>query len=159
MIAGRAEPGWRVRIGFFAVPLAAFALYAAATRAPEPGHRVIASFGGRTFDLAVADTGKLRERGLQGHPEPGRGHGMLFVFDEPQQVTIAMKTVPYRIDVAFIDSSLRVVRTVAMQPEPLGIQRAVSGVPVRYVVEARAGTVLSDELTVGSRFRMLQEVP
>ncbi len=153
MIAGRVvEPGWPVRIGLLVLPLLALAAFVAVTRPPEPKRNVVATLGGRAFDLVVADTPQLRARGLQGFPEPARAAGMLFVYDRPQEVTVAIKTLPYRIDVAFIDARMRVVRTVSMQPEPFGIQRATSGVPVLYVVEARAGTLIADDVSVGTRF-------
>jgi uncharacterized membrane protein (UPF0127 family) len=152
-------PSWPVRIVLLALPVVAAALLVGLRNPPPPAERrVLAAFDGRVYDLAVADTESTRLRGLQNHAEPQRAHGMLFVFDKPQEVTMAMKQLGYPIDVAFVGPSLRVVRTVSLQPQPMGIQLAPSGVPVRFVVELRAGSLIGDRVTVGSAFALMGPV-
>ena len=72
--------------------------------------------GGQTMQVVVADDVDERAAGLRRHPDIGAYDGMLFVFDEPNETSFTMSTVPVALDIGFYDSSGRVVDRLRMVP-------------------------------------------
>lgn len=123
---------------------------------------------GERFRLETALTEAERRRGLGGREEVPKNGGMVFAFPASQKrvQTFYMADCLVDIDIAYVDDSGRVVKTYTMPAEPLRrpdedewdyIQRLPlysSVVPVRYVVELRAGTLDRLGVKEGDRIEM-----
>jgi uncharacterized membrane protein (UPF0127 family) len=138
-----------------AVSLAALACSASEEPSPveaESNLETIAvRVAGETFEVEIAADSQTRMRGLSGRSEIGRNAGMLFVLPRPQEFQMVMRDCPVPIDVAFLDSSGRVVAIHEMVPEPprlggespFGYEQRLptygSGVPVLFALETAGG--------------------
>ena len=65
--------------------------------------------GDKEYEVSLATTEEEREQGLQGKEELKDNEGMLFVFDEPQQVSFWMKDTEIPLDIIFIDEEYEVI--------------------------------------------------
>ncbi|MGI9461692.1 MAG: DUF192 domain-containing protein [Alphaproteobacteria bacterium] len=91
---------------------------------------------------------KTRERGLMfRHHLPDRG-GMLFLFDQPQIVSMWMKNTPLALDMIFIGHDGR-VKTIASHAVPYSKKIISSKVPVKWVLEILAGKAKQYHITIG----------
>jgi len=116
---------------------------------------VTARIKGETFKLETALTEAERRLGLGGREEVPADGGMVFAFPPSQKrvQTFYMADCLVDIDIAYVDDTGRVVTMYTMPAEPPRgenesewdyIDRLPlysSRVPVRYVVELRAGTL------------------
>lgn len=64
--------------------------------------------GGKGYEVDVASTNDQREKGLQNVESLEEGGGMLFVFDEPDEVSMWMKDTMIPLDIVFINDDLDV---------------------------------------------------
>ena len=64
----------------------------------------------KTYNVTVADTEDTREKGLQGVKELAEDEGMLFVFDEEDEVSFWMKDTHINLDLIFINEDEEVVK-------------------------------------------------
>ena len=100
------------------------------------GTRTVA-LGGVEIDVDIADEEAEWGQGLQGHESLPPGEGLLFVFDDADIRTFAMKDVSFPIDVVYIGENMQVESVWALYP---GETRLVSSLgPVRYVLELPQG--------------------
>ena len=125
----------------------------AGCRAISPPGRTTVFVDGRSLAVDVADTPQRRERGLQGYEDLPHGRGMLLVNDAPQPVSIEMKSVPFAIDVAFVDSQLRVFKVETLYPD--AAREASTSGPALYVLETPEGWLGDNGLGVGSSLAFL----
>lgn len=65
--------------------------------------------GSKTYDVKLAQSDEEKEKGLQDITELQEKEGMLFVFDEPQEVSFWMKDTNIPLDIIFIDDEMKVV--------------------------------------------------
>lgn len=66
------------------------------------------NIGNKTFESEVAYTDQEKEIGLSNRESIPEGTGMLFVWDEPETVSMWMKDTKVPLDLIFIDSDLMV---------------------------------------------------
>ena len=66
---------------------------------------------------AIADTSELQRTGLSETDELPEDRGMLFVYDEMQELTFAMPEMSFGIDIVFADDE-GVISTIYHAPEP-----------------------------------------
>jgi uncharacterized membrane protein (UPF0127 family) len=114
----------------------------------DPTPLVVATKNGnRSFSIEIADTEPEREAGLMFRDDMADDHGMLFVFDIPQQVSFWMKNTPMPLDLVFVgqDGRIRAVK----HGEPQSEAVISPGVPVRFVLELKAGTAARNGIEYG----------
>lgn len=101
--------------------------------------------GDRKYEVSLATTEEEREQGLQGKKKLDQNEGMLFVYDEPQEVSFWMKDTEIPLDIIFIDDESEVIsvhRGVPMDETPITENN------VLLVLEVNAGSGIrpGDEL-------------
>lgn len=117
---------------------------------PVPKEEVV--IGAETFELELAANDKTRRRGLAGRKTIDDG-GMLFVFRDARRRSFWMKDCLVDMDILFLDSRGRIVRTHQMKTEPprqplesvRGYERRLklygSSRPAQFAVELKAGSI------------------
>ena len=111
------------------------------------GRMVIAGRVALTVELAR--TPEEQVRGLSGRPGLKPGHGMLFVYDRPQAVSIWMKDMRFPLDIIWI----RAGRIVAIEKNappltPDGPERVYTAI-ADLVLEVTAGLADRQKIRVG----------
>ncbi|HHZ09382.1 MAG TPA: DUF192 domain-containing protein [Rhizobiales bacterium] len=112
---------------------------------------VLTDNGERSFSVEIADEPSERQQGLMFREHMEDDHGMLFVFSETQQVGFWMKDTPLALDLIFIgpDGRIRAIR----RGEPLSMATISPDVPVRFVLEVKAGIAARLGIEEGDRVR------
>jgi uncharacterized membrane protein (UPF0127 family) len=112
---------------------------------------VVTKDGNRSFSIEIADTDAEREAGLMYRQDMADDHGMLFVFEMPQQVNFWMQNTPMPLDLIFVgqDGKIRAVKHGESQSQAI----ISPGVPVRFVLELKAGTAARDGIAYGDLVR------
>ncbi len=120
--------------------------------AVDPQPLVAVTKGGeRSFSIEIADISAEREAGLMFRQEMADDHGMLFVFEEPRDVSFWMKNTPMPLDLIFVgqDGRIRAIK----QGEPQSEAMISPGEPVRFVLELKAGTAARSGIEDGDLLR------
>jgi uncharacterized membrane protein (UPF0127 family) len=107
--------------------------------------------GERSFSIEIAAGPAERERGLMFRETMPDDHGMLFVFEDQRQVGFWMKNTVMALDLIFIGEDGTVQAVLA--GEPLSEAVITPGVPVRFVLELKAGTAAADHIAAGDKVR------
>ncbi|KYK30585.1 MAG: hypothetical protein AYK23_00920 [Candidatus Proteinoplasmatales archaeon SG8-5] len=116
---------------------------------PLPATVTFALPGNETveFQCELADTPAERAEGLMYVESMPQDEGMLFVFDNPLQVSFWMKNTLIPLDMIFIDSNGVVVNVEEADPEPgvpdAQLTRYSSDGPILYVLEINQGLAAS----------------
>jgi uncharacterized membrane protein (UPF0127 family) len=115
---------------------------------------------GRTWRVELAVTGDQRYRGLSGRKELASDAGMLFIFPREQVREFCMRDCFIPLDIAFIDSDLRVVmlHTMAVEPDRVGRVPYGSEVPAQYALEVPAGALEAAGVQVGDRVEFSADI-
>lgn len=100
--------------------------------------------GNATFQCEVAETFEERAEGLMDREELASDQGMLFVFEDPDDVTFWMKDTLIPLDIIFIAENGTVLNIAEAVPEP-GVADSdltlyPSAGPVLWVLEVNGGT-------------------
>jgi uncharacterized membrane protein (UPF0127 family) len=77
---------------------------------------------------------------------------MIFVYDEPQRVSMWMKNTYLSLDMLFVDARGCIVH-VAERARPLSLAAIESGAPVVLVVEIKGGAAAVRGAKIGDRIR------
>lgn len=91
----------------------------------------------KEYDVKVATTEEEREKGLQGVTTLADNEGMLFIFDEPDEVSFWMKDTEIPLDIIFIDEDQEVMQVsqgVPNSEEPITCDNTA------YVLEVNQGS-------------------
>jgi uncharacterized protein len=115
--------------------------------------------GERSFTIEIADDASERERGLMFRENMDDNHGMLFVFEDQRDVGFWMKNTPMPLDLLFIaqDGTIK-----AIMPGVSLSEAVISpGVPVRFVLELKAGIAAKEGIADGdkARHRAINQAP
>ena len=110
-------------------------------------------FGADTVEAEVARSYEERERGLMYRDKLAKGQGMLFVFPDAQIRSFWMKNTFIPLDIAYLDSELRVVDIQAMEAESLDSHPSAS--PAMFALEVPLGWFEEVGLTVGAQARVV----
>jgi uncharacterized membrane protein (UPF0127 family) len=123
------------------------------------GTRTTVVIGGRSVHVTVADTDRLREKGLSGHPGLAPDEGMLFVFDADGMPGFWMKGMRFSIDILWLDQDGKIVH-IAREVAPRTYPKTYAPpVPSRYVLELPAGFVRTHNVRVGNFVRWPRPCP
>ena len=103
--------------------------------------------GDKEYNVKEAHTEEEKRKGLQGVTELPKNEGMLFFFDEPQEVSIWMQNTLIPLDIIFInedDEVIKVVQGVPNDETPIIVQDTL------YVLEVNvnSGIKEGDELDI-----------
>ena len=105
--------------------------------------------GSRSFTLEVADTEATREHGLMKRDSVPEDHGMIFVFDADEPRDFWMKNTRIPLDIAYVDSTGRVVSVHQMKPYDLSA--TPSAAPAKYAIELNLGMLEKSGVKPGDR--------
>ena len=103
--------------------------------------------GERSFTIEVASEPAQRSAGLMFRRTMADDHGMLFVFERTQPVGFWMKNTPMPLDLLFIGQDGRIAAILQGEPQSLAV--ISPGVPVRFVLELKAGTAARQGIADG----------
>jgi uncharacterized membrane protein (UPF0127 family) len=95
----------------------------------------------------VARTPEERSKGLMLRKHMGKNDGMLFVFDQPQTVSMWMKNTLLPLSVAFIDEQGNIINIAEMLPETLTTHSSIA--PAKYALEMNAGWFEKNKILAG----------
>lgn len=138
------------RVIIFATILALFAaagLYL--TIGPGALEKADIRIGECRLTVEIADTPRLREKGLSNRKHLKAGHGMLFVFDFQRRVNFWMKDTQIPLSIAFISSEGTILQIEHM--EPMDLRQVKSDYSARYALEVNQGFFKENGITVGMR--------
>ncbi|WP_297763160.1 DUF192 domain-containing protein [uncultured Muriicola sp.] len=93
------------------------------------------------LDIEIAETAYETQTGLMYRNSMEDGQGMLFIFPEIAYHSFYMKNTKFPLDIIYIDEQLKVA-SIIKNAQPLDESSLPSQVPVKYVLEVKAG--LSD---------------
>lgn len=105
-------------------------------------------------EVEIADTQAERNQGLQNRSELCQNCGMLFIFEEQQDLSFWMKNTQISLDMIFLDEDGRIT-TIHKNTVPFQLNPTYrSSAPSRYVLEANAGFAASNNLTIGDTLNL-----
>lgn len=116
---------------------------------------------GREWQVELATTIEQREAGLAGRSDLPDRTGMLFVYPQAQPLAFCMRGCLIDLDIAFIDSSMRVVavHTMTVEPDLVGREVYLSGVAAQFALEVPAGSLARAGVKVGSAVEFGRGMP
>ncbi|WP_020591907.1 DUF192 domain-containing protein [Kiloniella laminariae] len=100
------------------------------------------------FEIELAISPGQRARGLMYRREMASDAGMLFIYEEPQNIMMWMKNTYISLDMLFLDGTGRIVH-IEEKTTPLSTRTLSSGGQVSAVLELNAGTVSRLEIRKG----------
>jgi len=112
---------------------------------------IINSLGGKyLFKTEIADTNRLRARGLQFRTSLPIGSAMLFDFKTTKPVNFWMKNTAIPLDMLFVTDQ-GVISWIVENTTPFSLDIIPSNGAVRSVIEVRAGTAKKLNIKVGDK--------
>lgn len=106
--------------------------------------------GVQVFSVEVVNKDEDRARGLMFRRELPERHGMLFDFDNEENVSMWMRNTYIALDMIFIKADGKILR-IAENTQPLSERIIPSGGPVRAVLEIAGGTSKKLGIAAGDR--------
>lgn len=105
------------------------------------------TIGDKKYKVEIADTLEKQEKGLMGRESLPEDQGMLFVYDEPQDLSYWMKNTLISLDIIFIDDDMEVVSV--KQGQPMS-EEPITEDDVQYVLEvnSNSGIEEGDQLVI-----------
>lgn len=105
------------------------------------------TIGDKKYKVEIADTPGKQEKGLMGRESLPENQGMLFIYDEPQDLSYWMKNTLISLDIIFIDDDMEVVSV--KQGQPMS-EEPITEDDVQYVLEvnSNSGIEEGDQLIV-----------
>lgn len=103
--------------------------------------------GDKKYKVEIADTPEKQEKGLMGRKSLPEDQGMLFIYDEPQDLSYWMKNTLISLDIIFIDDDMEVVSV--KQGQPMS-EEPITENDVQYVLEvnSNSGIEEGDQLVI-----------
>ena len=147
--------------GHLLIALALSAATPGCRRTPDAPRAPHVEIRGHRWLVDVAMTAEDRYTGLSGRQHLPADVGMLFIYPRPEVLEFCMRGCLVPLDIAFIDSDLRVVRThtMAVEPDRAGRVSYSSQRPAQYALEMAGGSLGRVGVRVGDRVRFSAEIP
>ncbi len=109
------------------------------------------TLNGAVFDVRIANTEALRERGLSGSSPLSTYQGMLFIFPTSDEYRFWMKDMTFALDMIWADEDGRIVY-IKEHATPESFPAVFTPTaPARVVLEVNSGTVANLKLKTGDR--------
>lgn len=113
------------------------------------------AINGHAWHVELAVTPDQRHEGLAHRTSLPRDRGMLFIFERAETQQFYMFNCQMAIDIAYIDSDHRVIRTYTMYPEP-GVEESdlklySSGQPAQFALEVGGGELVRAGIQPGQK--------
>jgi uncharacterized membrane protein (UPF0127 family) len=122
----------------FALPLAA--------RCADLPQRIL-TIGENKLTVEVAATPQTRETGLMNRFSLQQDHGMLFVFEAPQELAFWMKNTYIPLSIAFVDANGRILNIEDMRPQDESTHWSRG--QALYAIEMRQGWFAAKGIAAG----------
>ncbi len=105
------------------------------------------TIGDKKYKVEIADTPEKQEKGLMSRESLPENQGMLFIYDEPQDLSYWMKNTLISLDIIFIDDDMEVISV--KQGQPMS-EEPITEDDVQYVLEvnSNSGIEEGDQLVV-----------
>lgn len=108
--------------------------------------------GNKQYKVEIAKTDEQRQKGLQGVTELPEDEGMLFIYEQPQEVSMWMKDTLIPLDIVFINEDYEVMEVREGVPED---ETYITVQDTKYVLEVNKGSGIK----VGDELEMEEEGP
>lgn len=105
-----------------------------------------------TIEAALADEQNERNQGLMEVTDLPANAGMLFIFEEENQLSFYMANTPLPLDIMYVNSDSTIVR-IYRNTTPYDNSQLPSGEPAQYVVETNGGFAATHDIQEGMRVR------
>ena len=144
-------------VGFVAtVDFAGLRAAALASPTKRETIKIVTASGPQRFQVEIADTPEMNAKGLMFRRSLRPRHGMLFLYEFPQEITMWMRNTYISLDMLFIKENGRIHR-ISSQTEPFSEALIPSGGKVTAVLEIGGGEaarlgVRKGDLVVHSHF-------
>jgi Uncharacterized conserved protein len=102
------------------------------------------------IDVWIADTDARRTRGLMFVDDLADDSGMLFIYPEPQPISMWMKNTHLSLDMLFVSADGR-VHSVVENTTPMSTNTISSNGVVRAVIELKAGSAARLKIRPGAQ--------
>lgn len=106
-----------------------------------------------TVEVAVADDQQERNQGLMDVTNLGNNQGMLFIFEEENELSFYMANTPLSLDIIFVNSDSTIVR-IHHNTTPFSSDQLPSDEPAQFVVETNGGYCVSHDIREGMKIRI-----
>jgi len=103
-----------------------------------------------TLDIEIADTDYETQTGLMYRDDLADNQAMLFIFPDVAMHFFYMKNTKIPLDIIYIDEELQIA-SLKENAQPLDETGMSSEVPVKYVLEVKAGLASRWDLNIGDR--------
>lgn len=104
------------------------------------------------FTVEIVSTEGSRQEGLSGRAGLEQNHGMLFVFDEPQNACIWMKDMMFDIDILWFDADMKLVNIKKAATPEAYPESYCPSLPTKYVLEINSGLIEQNDFRLGDKF-------
>ena len=125
--------------------------------------RETVTINGHAWHVELALTPERQHEGLAHRDSMPADHGMLFVFEEPQPHQFYMLNCRMAIDIAFIDSDHKVIRTYTMPAEPgvaeENLKLYPSVEPAQFALEVGEGELARAGVQPGQKVEFSADIP
>jgi len=113
------------------------------------------NINGKIYHFEVAKTPEEKAKGLMFRENLDENNGMLFIFDQSQFRRFYMKNTSIPLDIAFIDSELKIIDIQEM--EPLNEKPILSKFKAQYALEVNRGFFVKAEIKLGDEIVFISE--
>lgn len=108
-----------------------------------------------SVDVAVAESQIARQEGLMNVYDLPQDNGMVFIFEQQQELSFWMANTPLSLDIIFVNEDMEIVRIHSNTP-PHSQQQFRSGAPALYAVEVNAGYTARHDIQEGHYIEIIR---